>query len=50
MEPVGLRSRVGLLEGGELMLACGDRLMRLLVSSAPDRELDEEFKRKEKRS
>lgn len=52
MEPVGLRRRVGLLlEGGELMLDCGDRLIRVLGSSAPVKEpVREGFKRKEKRS
>lgn len=52
MEAVGLRRRVGLLpEGGELMLGCGGRLIRLLRSSPPVKEPDEEeLKRKEKRS
>lgn len=52
MEPVGLRRRVGLLlEGGELMLDCGGRLIRVLGSSDPVKEpVREEFKRKEKRS
>lgn len=46
--PVGLRRRVGLLlEVGEPMPS---REGRLMGSSAPDKELDEEFKRKERRS
>lgn len=54
MEPVGLRRRVGLrLAGGEPMLSEGGRLSRVLRSSAPVRdpdEEDEEFIRKEMRS
>lgn len=54
MEPVGLRRKVGLLLVGEvLMIDCGARLMRMLGSSAPFKEPDEEdeeFNRMEKRS
>lgn len=51
MEPLGLRRRVGLLEGGEPMLECGGRLIRAEGSSAPVKEpVVGEFRRKEKRS
>lgn len=54
MEPVGLRRRVGLLlEGGEVRLSGEGLLIRLLASSVPVKEPeddDEEFKRREKRS
>lgn len=51
IEPVGLRRRVGLLlEGGELMLSGGSRFIGVLGSSPPVKELDDEFKRKDKRS
>lgn len=52
MEPVGLRRRLGLLlEGGEPMLACGARLIRVPASSAPFKELETGvFKKTEKRS
>lgn len=51
-EPVGLRRRLGLLlEGGEPMLACGARLIRVAGSSAPFKEPEAGlFRKMEKRS